>query len=245
MVQVSMPALSLSNKTLTVLRDLKSAFVLNAELKRENNALKNQTLFLQSKINVLREYEIENRRLRALLEFKENIEYDTIPAKVIGRDLTGWSQIIIIDKGTRHNIAIDMSVVSGDGVVGKVIETGYFASKVLLLIDKQSRIGAIMQKSRFVGVIEGTGKPYLIMNYLPREGDFFIDDMALSSGLGKVYEKGLVIGQIKAIHEEKFGLYKYAEVVPAVNFNKLEEVLVILKSNAEFKKNEARIYNLE
>ena len=233
LVQVCKPVLQLAHRSVSTGKNIHAAFVFNTELKRDNAALKNQVLFLQSKINQLQEYEIENRRLRSLLEFKENVQYDTIPAKVIGRDLTGWVQVILIDKGSRHGVQIDMPVVSGDGIAGKVIEAGYLSSKIQLLIDKQSRIGAIMQQSRIVGLIEGTGKTSLIMNYLPRDEDFFINDLILSSGLGQVYEKGLVIGRIRAIYEEKFGLYKYAEVIPAVKYNKLEEVLVILNTKQD------------
>ena len=118
------------------------------------------------------------------------MQYETLPARVIGRDLTGSSQLIIIDKGSKSDIKKDMPVVSGQGVVGKVIEVGIFSSKVQLVIDKRSSIGGIMQKSRFVGMVEGTKSGFLEMNFLPRDEDVYVNDLVLSSGLGGVYEKG-------------------------------------------------------
>jgi len=229
MLQSFRPVLSITNKTILFFKDIHSEFRLNKSLKLENTKLKNNLKLLNRKITELKEFETENQRLRLLLELKDQVQYDTLPAQVIGRDLSGWSQIIIINKGTKHGITQDMQVVSGQGIVGKVIETGLFSSKVQLLIDKRSRIGGIMQKSRIVGLVEGTGKDYLILNYLPRDENVFVNDLVLSSGLGGVYQKGLVIGTIKGIHEAKFGLYKYADIMPSVSFHKLEEVLVILK----------------
>ena len=229
MLQCFRPVLSVSNKTITYFKDIRSELRLNKSLKLENTHLKNNLKLLERKITELKEFETENQRLRLLLELKDQVQYDTLPAQVIGRDLSGWSQILLINKGTKHGVTQDMQVVSGQGIVGKIIETGLFSSKVQLLIDKRSRIGGIMQKSRIVGLVEGTGKDYLILNYLPRDESVFVNDLVLSSGLGGVYQKGLVIGTVRAVHEAKFGLYKYADIVPAVSFHKLEEVLVILK----------------
>lgn len=227
------PVLVVTRKTVNTVKNVRREIRLNKTLKQENIQLKNEVRLLERKIAQLKEHEIENKRLLMLLELKEDVQYETLPAQVIGRDLTGASQLIIIDKGTKHGLREDMPVVSGQGVVGKIIEAGTFSSKVQLLIDKRSRIGGIMQKSRIVGLVEGTGRGYLVINFLPRDEDIFVNDLILTSGLGGVYEKGLVIGTVKAVHEAKFSLYKYADVDPAVPFNKLEEVLVILKQKQD------------
>jgi rod shape-determining protein MreC len=206
---------------------------LNKALKTENLRLKNQLTLLEKRIIRLQEFDSENKRLRLLLDLKEQVNYNTIPAQVIGRDLSGWSQLIILDKGTRHGIKEDMPVVAGEGVVGKVIETGLYTAKVQLIIDRRSRIGGLMQQSRLVGLVEGTGKEYVVMTYLPRDELVYVNDMVLTSGLGRVFEKGLLIGSVKAIFEEKYGLYKYAKVIPSVQFDKLEEVLIILKDKTD------------
>jgi rod shape-determining protein MreC len=232
-IQGFRPVLSVSSTALSFVKNLKADIRINKTLRQENIFLNQQIKRLERKIVELKEYELENKRLKLLLNLKDKIEYDTIPAQVIGRDLSGWSQLIIIDKGTRDGLKENMPVVSGQGVVGKIIEVGLLSSKVQLLIDRQSRIGGIMQKSRLVGVIEGMGKNYLVINYLPRNESVLVNDLVLSSGLGLIFEKGLVIGSVQAVYEEKYSLYKYAIVQPAVEFDRLEEVIVILKSKEE------------
>lgn len=255
-VQGFKPVLKISSSVIAYVSNIRDELRLNASLRDENNRLHTQLEELEQKVIQLTEYALENKRLKLLLDLKEEIEYDTIPAQVIGRDLSGWSQTIIIDKGSKHGLTENMPVVSGQGVVGKVTEVGMWSSKVELLIDAQARIGGILQKSRLVGLVEGMGKGYLVINYLPRDEKIFVDDLVLSSGLGLVFEKGLVIGTVESIHEEsfslskyatthskasldeiadrKFSLYKYAIVRPSVEFGRLEEVLVILKAKEEF-----------
>jgi len=233
-VQIFRPGLEVSNITLSFFSNFREFLRSNENLKEENYAMKNTIEILQREITRLREFESENNRLRSLIELKQKVPFDTLPAQIIGRDLTGWAQVIIIDKGSSNGVKEDMPVVAAQGIVGKVIETGLFSSKVQLLIDKKSQIGGIMQKSRIVGLVEGTGSEYLTMNYLPRDEEIYVNDLVLSSGLGKVYEKGLIIGTVKEVHEAKFGLYKYAVVSPSVPFSKMEEILVILNMKKGF-----------
>lgn len=233
-IQGFRPVLIASHSIMSFFKNIRSEFRLNSYLKKENGILQNQVQELGNKVIQLQEFESENKRLRLLLELKEQLDYATLPARVIGRDISGWSFLIIIDKGKKDGIVEDMPVVSGEGVVGKTIEVGTYTSKVQLLIDQRSRIGGMMQRSRLVGVVEGTGQGYLIMNYLPRDESVFLNDLVLSSGLGGVFQKGLVIGTVQAVYEEKFGLYKYAKVLPVVHFDKLEEVLIILKPRTNF-----------
>jgi len=233
-VQIFRPALETSNFALSFFSNFKEFTRTNQSLKEENYVMKNTIEVLQREITRLREFESENNRLRSLIELKQKVPFDTLPAQIIGRDLTGWAQVIILDKGSANGVKEDMPVVAAQGIVGKVIETGLFSSKIELLIDKRSQIGGIMQKSRIVGLVEGTGDEYLTMNYLPRDEEVYVNDLVLSSGLGKVYEKGLIIGTVKEVHEAKFGLYKYAVVTPSVPFSKIEEVLIILNMKKGF-----------
>lgn len=229
LMQCFRPVLKISESTVSFSRNIGLNFRTNRQLQNDNSALKNEIKLLSRRLIQLKEYDSENKRFRALLDLKEQVKEDALVARVIGRDLSGWSQIIIIDKGSKHGIKENLPVVASGGVVGKTMEVGLFSTKVLLLIDRKSRIGGIMQKSRVVGIVEGTGENDLIINYLPKDEGIYVNDLVLSSGLGLVYEKGLVIGTIKTIHEAKQGLYKYAKITPIVPFYKLEEVLVILE----------------
>ncbi len=229
-MQCFRPVLKASESTVNFTRNIGINFRTNRQLRSETHALKNEIKLLNRRLIQLKEYKAENKRFRELLELKEQVKKNALVARVIGRDLSGWSQIIIIDKGSKHGIKENLPIVASGGVVGKTMEVGPFSTKVLLLIDRKSRIGGIMQKSRVVGIVEGTGENDLIINYLPKDEGIYVNDLVLSSGLGLVYEKGLVIGTIKTVHEAKQGLYKYAKITPIVPFYKLEEVLVILES---------------
>jgi rod shape-determining protein MreC len=202
--------------------------------------LKEENLSLQEKVRKLsrerlsfRDLKRENRRLRRLLGFKDASSNKLLPAQVIGRDTMHWYSSIIIDKGLRDGVAPGMVVVSEEGVIGKVIEVTPSISKVLLVVDKQSRIGGIVQRTRGMGIIEGTSFNTCRLNYLSRQSEAQAGDKVLTSGLGGVYPKGLYIGEIIKVHEGEYGLYKYADILPGVDFAKLEEVLVLVEKREE------------
>ncbi|HRZ87190.1 MAG TPA: rod shape-determining protein MreC [bacterium] len=206
-------------------------FVTRGELLRENRFLQQKVDALNGELNKLRETASENKRLSELLEFKKRESYNAVPAQVIGRDPSNWYEAIFIDKGSVHGIAPDMPVVSAQGLVGKIVEVSRSVSKVLLVLDKNSRVGAMVQSSRDYGIIEGTSSGVCRMNYLSRSAIISINDLIVSSGLGGVYPKGLVIGKVVKVAIDEFDLNKYADIEPGCDFSKLEEVL-ILKSNA-------------
>jgi rod shape-determining protein MreC len=199
------------------------------QISREKNDLKIQIQKLQREINNLKEISIENKRLRELLAFKEEIPYQTVPAKIIGREASNWYKSIIIDKGKNQGLQIDMPVVSYGGVVGKIIEAMNNTSIVILITDKKSRLGGIIQATRYAGIIEGTGRNLCRMKYILKDADLKTGEIVASSGFGGIYPKGLRIGTIVQIYDEKYGLYKYVDVEPLVDFNRLEEVLILLK----------------
>ncbi|MFC2140483.1 rod shape-determining protein MreC [Candidatus Auribacterota bacterium] len=138
-----------------------SIIINSRKLARERQNYEIEIQKLKREIYNSREISIENSRLRQLLHFKEEIPYETIPAKVVGRDATNWYKSILIDKGKQNGIAIDMPVVSYGGVVGKIIEVTDFNAMVILITDKQSKIGGIVQETRYVGIVEGTAKHFL------------------------------------------------------------------------------------
>ena len=114
-VQGFKPVLVITHKSVNFVKNIRREMHLNSTLKHENAQLTNELRLSERKIAQLKEYEIENKRLRTLLNLKEDVQYETLPARVIGRDLTGASQLIIIDKGTKNGIKEDMPVVSGQG----------------------------------------------------------------------------------------------------------------------------------
>jgi rod shape-determining protein MreC len=201
-------------------------------LKEENLELKKKLSLLESDIVRLKELELENQRLREMLNFKEQSHlYEMEGAKVIGRNPGNWFETILIDKGQDSGIAVNMAVVTDKGLVGRVIDTGRNWSKVLLIIDQRSAVSGMVQRTRDNGVIKGQINPIDMGNckmiYLPTDANILPGDLVISSGLGGIFPKGLIIGKIIEIKKEENELLKYAVVRPSVDFQRLEEVFVI------------------
>jgi len=180
------------------------------------------------------ELEKENERLKKLLDFKKEIPSKAIPARVIGRDLAPWRRTIVLDKGSNHGVKSKMAVVSAQGLVGRVIETAPYSARVILLPDPESRVSAILQESRDVGLAEGNGASWLRMTHVDREATVKVGDRVLSSGLGGVYPKGIPIGVVEMVGTEKNGLELFLTVKPYADFSKLEEVLCVTSFPQDF-----------
>ena len=195
-------------------------------IKGEKETLSKKVKCLEEKI---RSYEVavaQNKRLKELLAYKSEVSYKMILAKIIARDAHNWFKTILLDKGKREGITQNMPVVVPEGVIGKVIEVAPHTSKVLLILDKCSGIGGMVERTRNIGVVKGDGA-ICLLRYLSREAEVKKEDVVISSGLGRIFPQGLVIGKVEKVAKKSNELFQYIEVIPGVNFNKLEEVFII------------------
>ncbi len=193
---------------------------------RENKRLSSEVNDLKKRIVDLREASNENKRLRELLAFKETSDREIMPAKIIGWDSSPWSKTILINKGAKEGLTPKAAVVSSSGLVGRIIELGPRVARVILITDPNSRVGAIVQRTREQGVVEGKGG-LCQMKYISPETELKQGDVIISSGKGGIYPKGLAIGKIVKIAGSDNGLFQTAIIQPTVNFSKLEEVLCL------------------
>lgn len=201
-----------------------------------------QNKMLQSEVKQLRAVQVqvneataENQRLRALLGYKQSAtQFDLLTASVIARDPGNWTDTIIINRGTNDGLKKDLAVVTAEGLVGNVVEVLGSTARVQLVLDPRNSVGSIVQRaeSRVAGIVEGVGanKTTARMVNIPRDADIVEGDQILTSGFGGIYPKGIVIGMVESVANDDGGLLKYAVVKPAVNFQKLEEVAVIVQS---------------
>ncbi len=211
-------------------RFLKSRFAFigdNKVLIEKNKKLADQVKTLEREINSFKSRESQYNQLEKLARLKDEYNYDVLPARIVLKDNMDWSRTIVINRGSRDGLTPNMAVVSGAGLVGKIIRTGYAYSRVLLLIDSTFKVGARLRNSRFAGLLEGRGMNQLILNYLPREAVFQENEEVVTSGLGGIFPAGYLIGTVKKTHYEEYGFYKYITVKPAVDFNTLELVAVV------------------
>lgn len=176
----------------------------------------------------LRYLKEENERLRTILDFKKQLPYASLVAEVIGLDYANNRRVIFLDRGSNDKVAEQMVCLNSDGLIGKVIDTGKHISKAICLNDPNSRVPARIDNSGEQGLVYGTIKgDYLEMRYLSKKTKAKLGDRIITSGLGSIYPKGILIGKISEIKVD--GFYKTAMVIPAVDFYRMEEVLLIRK----------------
>jgi rod shape-determining protein MreC len=191
----------------------------------------------------LREYEAEVQQLKALLNFVSQYPIsaslgaevisreacDTFPCgDVVGVEPNPYLRYVTINVGSLQGVEIGMPVVSGGaGLVGRVAQVGPRTAEVQLLTDTDSAVAALLQTSRVTGLVVGQPDGTLRMEYIPQEQHIDVGDIVLTSGLGGVMPKRLVIGQVTEVLQMDYALFQSAVVRPAIDLSRLELVLVI------------------
>ena len=198
------------------------------DVSRENEQLKVEVERLVSEKNDLIEQISREKRLAGLMAYQEDRKKESLIASVIGRAATQWSKVVFIDKGTQHGVRTYSAVVTNSGVIGQIIHAGPTTSKVLLTIDSRSAVDSLFQDSRISGVVVGTGEKQCKIKFVPNTAEIKVGDRVLSSGLGGVFPKGLVIGTVSQIVRNKQGLFQEITLTPSSDLSNLEEVLVFL-----------------
>jgi rod shape-determining protein MreC len=201
---------------------------------RENQILRSELNQASEKSNLWHETELANARLRNLLDFQKNIAEQIVAAEVIGKDPSAWFKTVIIDKGKADGLTRGLPVVMPQGIAGQVIETANHYSKVMLIIDRNSAVDALVQRTRARGIIKGESTDQCRLDYVLRKKDVRIGDIIVSSGSDGVYPKGLRIGRVSEVIEHDADIFHEVFITPFVDFEKLEEVLVVIdvpKSN--------------
>lgn len=197
-------------------------------LRGENVRLRQEVDALSGEVTALREQALATERLQRLLELRRQAGSGALAARVISRDTRRWFSTIVVDRGVRDGVRANAVVVTADGVLGRVIEVTPGASRVLLIADSRSAISALVQRSRDAGVVEGRGGLMLHMKYLSRATEVKDGDLVVTSGLGGVFPRGLVVGRITRVVREAGALLQEAEVEPAAALDRLEEVVILL-----------------
>lgn len=196
---------------------------------RESLSLKKEIAPLRQKLSEYEEVFRENERLNKLLSFKDKTTFSTKTAQVIGRDPSNWLSILIIDKGKKDGLETGMPVISDVSLVGKIVEVGRATSRVLLINDPNFKVAALIQESRDEGIISGSIGGACRMYFLSLDSEVKVNDIVVTSGLGGVFPKGLLIGRVIDIDLDSTGLMKNCSIRPATNLSRLEEVLIIFK----------------
>lgn len=203
------------------------------EVKKENLRLKKHIGNLEEKIFQLEELGRENIRLKELLQFGNSTQHDKVLAQIIGRDSSGLFRIVRINKGLMDGIALKSTVVTSDGLVGHIHRAFDHYADIITILDNNNRVDGIVDRTRSQGIIQGEGNEGLcIMKYVSRSEPVQTQDLVLTSGLGRIYPKGIRIGRIVQVEKERFGITQIIKLAPSVDFRKLEEVVVLIDKTA-------------
>lgn len=224
------PFQDIMTRTIHSLRDIWGQYFITVGVAGENRLLRKALDDVLADVHHCRESELANARLRKLLNFQDTLDQNTLAARVIAKDPSPWFKTIIIDKGATSNLRSGLPVVVPGGIVGQVTDVSRNYAKVLLLIDSSSAADALVQRTRTRGIIRGVAAGHYGFHYVLHKHDLEIGDTIISSGLDGVFPKGLQIGTVSDIRRNSASIFQDVVVAPGVNYETLEEVMVILDS---------------
>lgn len=203
------------------------------QLQSEYDALYRENQQLSLELDSAEEAIQENERLKTLLDAESTYEsLDPVYAKVIAREAGQWFTTFSINRGEMHGISTGMAVVNGDGLIGRVYEVGLNYAKVITIISPNSRLSCLIQSTRENGILQGgvtneMDEAECYVYYLPNLNSIVPGDVVVTSGTDSVYPKGLTIGTVTQVSLSAGSEGSYAVVKPAVDFLRIEEVLVL------------------
>jgi rod shape-determining protein MreC len=228
---------SVTNIQLSI-ADFFEHYLMNVGVSKENVELKKQVGELSSEIFSYQEVLKENKRLKDLLQFGEEIQKKKVLAQIVAWDGSSDFKVLRINKGEKDGVRVLSTVVTADGVVGYIYRVTRHFADILTILDPNNRVDGIIERTRSHGILEGYGNNRCIMKYVTQSEPVILGDLVLTSGLGNIYPKGLIIGKISKIERESYGVTQSIEVRPSVDFSRLEEVIVLVGEDSQDKKDE-------
>ncbi len=228
-VEITSPLQNFLKKNTDAVEDFWLNYFYLINTRQENTQLRTTVATLKMENSRYRELLTTHERLRELLQFKQTTSRPVLAAQVVGLDPSGWFKSVIINKGKKSGLNVNMPVVDANGIIGKIVSLSPNYAKVLLIIDQNSAVDCLVQRSRDRGMVKGLSSEICKLNYVVKSSDVETGDIVITSGLGGIFPKGIPVGEVMQIEDFSGKLFKDIEIRPAVNFSKLEEVLVILK----------------
>ena len=197
------------------------------DLRRDNRVLRELNLTLSDEVNRLREAKLENLRLRLLLELKEKRQYAYVAANVIGKNLQLLRNTITLDVGEGNGVRTNMPVVTDNGLAGKVVATGGRYAVAQILLHKDIRVSAKIQRSRVDGIVRWDGGATLMLHNVAKALDVRAGDVVITSEYSSLFPPGIRIGVVTKTRPVEGSLFQAVEIAPGVDFGRMEEVFVI------------------
>ncbi len=233
-LQISSPIEWVAAAAAEAASDVWDRYVYLLETRAENDRLRRENGRLREENRRYVDVNAEARRLRKMLDFRDTFEGELLSARVIARDTSRFFRVVRlrIDRGETE-IRAGMPVLTYDGLVGQIERTWSNFADVRLIVDSSSSVDVVVQRTNSRGTLRGTGDPAQYecnIEYLRRTEEVRPGDLVFTSGAGRRFPAGILVGRITGIRRQSFGLYQEVEVTPAVDISRLREVFVFVTS---------------
>lgn len=213
-------------------------YVWLVDVKEDNRNLASQNARLRERARKLETLEDENRRLRRLLDLKQRLRADAVSAQVIGKNTDEYFRVVRVelDRAAGREIGPSLPVLAQDGVVGTTLKSAADHVDVRLVVDAGSGVDVIVQRTGARGFARGGGEQHKYLckvQYMERTDEVEVGDLLVTSGMGRRFPKGIPVATVTQVVKKDFGVYQEVIARPAVDFSRLEEVLIVLQSPLE------------
>lgn len=198
-------------------------------LQRENEILRELNVNLSDEVSRLREARIDNERLRAMLDLRQEVPFTLVAADVVGKSLLLMRNTLTLNVGSKAGVAPDMPIISEQGLVGKVIAVADDYALAQILFNKDFRAGAKLQRSRVDGILAWEGGTDVSLTNVPKTQDVRAGDVVITSGYSSVFPPDITVGVVSSVRQKPGTLFHEISVMPAVDFAGLEQVFVITR----------------
>jgi len=232
-LEAAAPAQSALSGSIKSVKDAWLRYILLVGLEQENKKLRKKVDELNKTLIAYQEGYQEAQRLKKLLSITDNYHDHFVAARVIGREQAALSRTVLINKGSSDGLKNGMPVIAHPGLIGRLVDVSWNVSRVLLFIDENSNIDAIVQRNRTQGIVNGAGSRGMILKYVSKTQDVQEGDVIISSGMGGVFPKGWMIGRVMHVDKKDAGLFLKITIAPFVDLSKLEEVLILSSNGTE------------
>lgn len=226
-LEIAAPVQQLVSVPATAVRNVWNSYVNLIDVGMENERLQARVSELEEINLQYQEALVASGHLQRIAAMRGDFEVPMLPAQVVGLDISLWFRSVVVDRGSNDGVNAGNPIITNNGVAGLVTAASSHAAKVMLLLDRQSAVDGVVQRSRTRGVVHGNGAGKLEFEFVAREGDIRPGDVVITSGLDAVYPKGLRIGSVAEIRERGSDLIQVAILTPAVDFERLEQVFVM------------------
>lgn len=205
------------------------------DLQTDIEELREQNVALAMKYMESQNALLENLRLRKLLDFRSKTDFSLIAAEVIGENPQSIINGFLLNKGSKEGIDQSDAVLTADGLVGRILRVDNNFSICQILVDRNSRVSAKIQRNRELGIIAWDGGSQLKLLYITKTIEVLVGDVIVTSGYSQIFPENIKVGVVTEVSLEKEGLFQRIVIQPAVNFNRIEEVFILKrqKENAE------------